>query len=327
MKNKNYLGAVIILFVFFFGCSSDDDNQSSVVIEIRDRTEQQASDKDSLTAYLSTHYYNSTALAMLTNPAVSDIVITELAEGETVPSDHTLLSESSDLLTRTTVYEETTYEYYILKLNQGGGVMSPNFSDDIRASYEGSLVEDASVFDSQIIFDSDLINLIPAWQRVFPEFNTAEDFDTGSNGVVYKNYGVGVMFIPSGLAYFSGALDGIPSYSNLVFKFALFQTEENDHDNDGVPTYIEDLNGNLDLTDDDTDEDGFPNYIDADDDADGVATVFEDLEPDSDLEVDRDGDGDPTNDIGDEDPTNDDTDGDGIPNYLDEDSTTSNQDT
>ena len=61
-----------------------------------------------------------------------------------------------------------------------------------------------------------------------------------------------------------------------------------------------------------------------DDDGDGVLTRFEDLEPDSDLLVDEDGDGDPTNDIGDGDPTNDDTDGDGIPNYLDEDDACSN---
>jgi hypothetical protein len=50
------------------------------------------------------------------------------------------------------------------------------------------------------------------------------------------------------------------------------------------------------------------------------------LEPDTDPNVDRDGDGDPTNDIGDGDPTNDDSDGDGIPNYLDEDDSASRND-
>ena len=46
----------------------------------------------------------------------------------------------------------------------------------------------------------------------------------------------------------------------------------------------------------------------------------------SDLNFDRDGDGDPANDIGDGDPTNDDTDGDGIPNYLDSDDSASRND-
>ena len=127
------------------------------------------------------------------------------------------------------------------------------------------------------------------------------------------------MFIPSGLGYFSGSGPGIPAYSNLIFKFELYQYEPNDHDSDNVPSYVEDLDGDFDLISDNTDGDALVNFVDPDDDNDGVLTINEDLEPDADLTVDRDGDGDPTNDIGDGDPTNDDTDGDGIPNYLDTD--------
>ena len=125
----------------------------------------------------------------------------------------------------------------------------------------------------------------------------------------------------SGLGYYSSAAGTIPVYSCLVFKFSCFQMEINDHDNDNVPSYLEDLNGNLNLTDDadDTDGDTFYDFVDSDDDNDGTLTIDEDLEPDTDLSVDRDGEGDPTNDIGDGDTTNDDTDGDGIPNYLDPD--------
>jgi len=90
-------------------------------------------------------------------------------------------------------------------------------------------------------------------------------------------------------------------------------------DDDGIPAELEDINGNGDLEDDDTDGDGLPNYIDADDDGDNVLTKNEDHD-DTDLNVDSNGDGDPTNDRnGDGDPTNDDTDGDGIPDYLDTD--------
>lgn len=71
-----------------------------------------------------------------------------------------------------------------------------------------------------------------------------------------------------------------------------------DSDNDGVFDIYEDVNGDNDLTNDDTDGDGTPNYLDTDDDGDGVNTADEDYD-------------------GDNDPTNDDTDGDGIPNYLD----------
>ncbi len=47
--------------------------------------------------------------------------------------------------------------------------------------------------------------------------------------------------------------------------------------------YILLINGNLDLTDDDSDDDTFYDFIDSDDDNDGTLTIDEDLEPDSDL--------------------------------------------
>jgi len=73
-----------------------------------------------------------------------------------------------------------------------------------------------------------------------------------------------------------------------------------DPDEDGIPTSAEDLNGNGDPSDDDTDGDGTPNYLDPDDDGDTVPTINED-----------------PNDNGN--PRDDDTDGDGMPNYLDPD--------
>ena len=116
------------------------------------------------------------------------------------------------------------------------------------------------------------------------------------------------MFVPSGLAYFSSATSGIGAYSPIIFKFELLQNVQNDHDNDGIPSYLEDLNSDRefivnfadlkDTTDDDTDGDGTPDYFDSDDDGDGILTINEDIN----------GDGDPTNDIQ---TVN------GIPKYLD----------
>ncbi|WP_420574586.1 Calx-beta domain-containing protein [Kordia sp.] len=71
-----------------------------------------------------------------------------------------------------------------------------------------------------------------------------------------------------------------------------------DSDGDGIFDSFEDVNGDNDLTNDDTDQDGVPNYLDADDDGDGVNTADEDYD-------------------GDGDPRNDDSDGDQIPDYLD----------
>ena len=325
MKLKIYTLLITIIFVSF-SCGDDGEDNVTVVPEA-DRTEQQAIDNDSLVGYLQTHYVNQIYLTNNSSISFDDIEINELPENGELP-DPDQNSLLIDLIeTYTTTYFDVEYQYYVLKINQGGSETSPNFSDKVRVSYQGSLMDD-TVFDSSISpVDFDLTSTIAGWGRVLPEFNNAEDFIINSDGTVtYNNPGIGIMFLPSGLGYFSAAAGTVPVYSNLIFKFKVYQSEFNDHDFDNVPSHLEDTNGNYDLSDDNSDDDDFADFIDSDDDNDGTLTIDEDLEPDSDLTVDRDGDGDPTNDIGDGDPTNDDTDGDGIPNYLDPDDTTSRDD-
>lgn len=325
MKSKLYTLLTIILFV---GFSCGDDGEDNVIqVPEADRTEQQVIDNDSLVGYLQTHYVNESIL--INNPLIllNDIEINELPEDGDLPDpdQNSLLIDLVE--TFTTTYFDVEYEYYVLKVNQGGSDNSPNFSDKVRVSYEGILM-DNTVFDSSISpADFDLTSTIAGWGRVLPEFNNAEDFIINSDGTVtYNNPGIGIMFLPSGLGYYSASAGSVPVYSNLIFKFKIYQSEFNDHDFDNVPSHLEDLDGDYNLTDDNTDDDSFANFVDGDDDNDGTLTIDEDLEPDTDLNVDRDGDGDPTNDIGDGDPTNDDTDGDGIPNYLDPDDTASRDD-
>ena len=325
MKLKIHIFLFTIL-VIGFSCDPDDDNGITEVPEA-DRTEQQVIDNDSLVAYLQTHYISELLVLNNSNITLNEIEINELPEDGELPNpdENSLLIDLVD--TFTTTYFDVEYEYYVLKINQGGSDVSPNFSDKVRVSYEGNLMDD-TVFDSSASpVDFDLTATIAGWGRVLPEFNNAQDFSINADGTVnYDNPGIGVMFLPSGLGYFSAAAGSVPVYSNLIFKFKVFQSEVNDHDFDNVPSHLEDIDGDYDLTDDNSDEDAYANFIDSDDDNDGTLTIDEDLEPDSDLTVDRDGDGDPANDIGDGDPTNDDTDGDGIPNYLDPDDSASRDD-
>lgn len=313
MNLKNSLIVLFILIGIVTACSPDDPDIA--LVPLRDRTEQQVIDKDSLIGYLETHYYNSGFLSISgTDYTIADIIITELPQDDNGnyldlpdPDDNTLLIDAVD--TYTTSYLDVEYEYYILNINQGGGDYSPNFTDLVQLVYSGNL-QNEDVFDSAVNPNQpfDMVGLIEGWRKVIPRFNTAVTFIENPDGTVqYTDYGVGVMFLPSGLGYFGTPPGGIPLYSNLIFKFELYRAQENDHDLDGVPSQFEDLNGNFDVTDDDTDEDGIPDFFDTDDDGDGVFTIFEDLD-------------------GDGDPTNDDSDDDGIPNYLDADSAESNQD-
>ncbi len=122
--------------------------------------------------------------------------------------------------------------------------------------------------------------------------------ETGSNTVVYRTFDAS----PT-TSYFCQNIP--PTTPNIVNEWIgtgtlQVTTTLSIDDEDGVDPSDEDLNGDGDLTNDDTDGDTFADYIDFDDDGDGVTTEDEDVD-------------------GDNDPTNDDTDGDGIPNYLDTD--------
>ncbi|WP_296313280.1 FKBP-type peptidyl-prolyl cis-trans isomerase [Winogradskyella sp. UBA3174] len=287
MKTKQFRLSLLVFFAFAFciSCEPDDDTVTNV-FTTRDRDEQQIVDNDSILEFFATHYYNASFFETGINHKIEDIIISESAIDENGNSNRLLSEALADgtITTRTTILFEIDYTYYFLNLNQGEGD-SPTFTDQVRVRYEGFTVETEEIFD-QIVTPVSLPltglgfsgGAIPGWQRVLPEFNAALDFSIGSDGSTnYNNYGFGIMFIPSGLAYFASPPPGssIDAYANLVFKFELLQKEELDHDNDGIPSYIENLNNNDDVFDDDTDEDGAPNYIDLDDDADGVATINE----------------------------------------------------
>lgn len=123
------------------------------------------------------------------------------------------------------------------------------------------------------------------------------------NEIVYRTYDGQL----SGQAYFCAEVP--PSSPKVTEEYTttsggsvtLNMTITEENDNDGVDSAEEDLNGNGNLMDDDTDGDEAWNAIDPDDDNDNVSTVDEIGGPDT---------------LPEDYP---DTDGDGIPNYLDED--------
>ena len=278
MKIKNYFALLLVLVLGFLGCHKN--NNDVIVVPERDRAEQQLVDKDSLLGYLNTHYYNASTFETPGNYKISDLVISELPKDDNGnyldlpdPNNNKLLIDAVEI--KTTTYLDVEYEYYILKLNQGGGD-APHFTDKISVNYSGNLL-DETVFDSTInptVFD--LINLVQGWRSVMVDFNTSDGYQINGDGTVqYNNYGLGAMFLPSGLAYFGSALTGVPVYSNLIFKFELYKSAPNDHDGDGIFSHLEDLNGNQNVYDDDTDGDTVPNFFDANDDNDSLLTINE----------------------------------------------------
>lgn len=298
-KLKLFFNLSFVL-VAILSCNNDDDNTPT--IEIRDRAEQQIEDAALWQEYFATHYYNENFFNQVSDFKISDLIISKLGDDGIVPEGHVLLKNSDKLDSLSVIYEETDYKLYILKLNNGGKSLATNFSDQITLNYRGNVPDVSEAFDSTsnpVRFD--LLNLVAGWKFGIPEFRGAASLSENTDGTIaYSDYGFGALFIPSGLGYFNQSQSAIPSYSNLIFKIELFNALPIDHDNDNVPTHLEDGNfdeesgsfipgiGDYDPYNNDTDNDNVPDFLDQDDDGDGVLTINEDLDED----------GDPTNDIG-----------------------------
>ena len=273
MKFKNLL-LIIALSIVIFACKNDDDDVST------DPATQSLVDDGDLIEYLQTHYLNET-----------DDGIWTITNGETP------LMEQVEVQNITK--DDISYKLYFITQN-GGVTSAPSRADSILTTYTGMLL-DSTVFDSRSTLTwLRLTTVIDGWSHGFTNFKGGNKIVNDDESFYYENHGKGILFIPSGLAYSNIGQGFIPPDSPLIFQITLNDVNESDDDNDGIPSILEDIDGDGDVKNDDTDEDLIPNYLDIDDDGDGILTIDEDAN-------------------GDGDPTNDDTDGDGTPDYLDTD--------
>lgn len=177
------------------------------------------------------------------------------------------------------IKDPVTYKLYYLVINEGGGE-SPITIDNVFTKYTGYNLN-FGIFDKN---DSGFwsgfpetnytpSSVISGYRQILTKIKTASSITENTDGTLsYNNPGRVVVFIPSGLAYFNSAQLKIPGYSPIIFDITLASKQLADHDNDGVLSIYEDINGNGDFWDDDTDGDGIPDFLDLDDDGDGYTT-------------------------------------------------------
>jgi len=311
MKSRYSLAILLIIFLSVFSCKK---NKIATIPKV-DPVAQAVVDDDSLVQYLETHYLNA------------DGNIWTIKNGERPLSD--------DVTTEDITYNDVSYKMYYLIQSEGTTIF-PKRSDSILVKYAGFLL-DSTKFDSRVLFWIDLTQVVEGWKYGFVHFKGGDKIINPDESLSYINNGKGFLFFPSGLGYRDVGSNSIPANSPLVFKIELNQVVRADNDNDGIPNYLEDVDGNGEVGNDDTDGDKIPNFLDNDDDGDTVKTRLEDLNKNGNwFDDDTDGDGIPNfldnDDDGDgklskdEDANHngdlfdDDTDGDGIPNFLDKDS-------
>ncbi len=291
--------------ILLFSCNKSD---SVSAIPIRNFDTQYNDDIAIIEDYLNTHYLEVTTS---TGTDDQDVEIKKIDAGQTKMMDLLFKADGDYPLLRKVpvVIKEVTYYMYYIKLradNSDANSLAPSKADEILTAYNGSylayVTTDEPLLDengNQVIiagipqtvtvtklqatqfqyvpFPSGYLRMdtaVRGWRETIPLFKSGTRVEsTGPNP--YANFGAGLLFIPSGLAYFNEARPGIPSYSPLVFSFKLFDVKFGDQDEDGIISNDEDLDGNKDFSNDDTDGDGIPNLYDKDDDGDGFFTRSE----------------------------------------------------
>jgi FKBP-type peptidyl-prolyl cis-trans isomerase len=279
----------LIAFLIMLVVTISSCNKSNSTPDNFDAAAQALIDDDILVEYLQTHYY----IPAGTNESFGSI--------DTILKNETPLF--SQVETENIIHKSINYKLYYLMIDPGKND-SPSRYDRVFVKYRGFLL-DSTKFDEITNFNTlkswlSLPDVVQGWKYGFTHFKSGDNVTQQGEPITLENTGKGVLFFPSGLGYENFGRGTIPVNAPLVFHIELGQVEIGDADSDSVKNKDEDLNGDGEVSDDNTDNDSLPNYLDFDDDNDGTLTINEDAN-------------------GDGDPTNDDTDGDGLPDYLDPD--------
>ena len=271
---KFVLPIITLVFIVLFSCSDDDDG--IIVVPPHERDEEAVIAQDEIEEFLQTHFYNYEEFENPTSDFDYKIKFGEITgdnSSKTPLIDQVLSKDVVDIFD-----ENVTYKLYYLKERQGEGDEIA-YPDIASISYEGMFLTDLSIFDSSLTpVRFDLTQIVDGLQSALIEFNGATGFAENTDGTLtFENYGIGAVFIPSGLGYFNTPPPTIPFYSQLIFTFHPYLIEKGDQDSDGVLTIFEDIDGNGLELDDDTDGNGVPNFADPDDDGDGRLTINENV--------------------------------------------------
>ena len=218
MNKIKFYFILSMLSLALFSCSKDKEAE---VAPPREYSVQYATDIKDIEEYLKTYYIEEVTTDF-------DIKISKIPTGGTQKS----------------IWEQTTYplqfrevnlhglkyKLYYLVLNQGVGE-SPSNVDAVFTAYKGDYLQQVTKdgvttltvtefersSNPQQFFQ--LTSVIRGWSEVFPLFKKGTYTSNSDGTVSYKDFGAGVMFIPSGLAYYAAGKGVIPGYSPLIYSF------------------------------------------------------------------------------------------------------------
>jgi hypothetical protein len=288
------------------GCGEDDGIDIEIVPP-RDLAEVAIENDAEIREYLQSHFYNYEEFE--NPPAGFDFkIVVDTLAGENAGKIPLIDQVESIEITVTSGelgledQPDVDHTLYYLIAREGMDE-SPSVADSSFVTYRGTLLDDRDFdgsFNQPIWFDLARIQGPLQGARGFTEgmpfFKASGGITSNPDGTVTSiDGGVGMIVMPSGLGYFNAApTNAIPNYSSLIFFIELFTIEETDHDEDGIPSIMEDLDGDGYLYNDNTNEEQERetiggvlrvNFLDPDDDGDEVPTRDEIIiNPDGSLE-------------------------------------------
>lgn len=269
----NNILKILSVFVFCVILASCSKNSSPEVVPLRDYAEQYNADLDSIDVYIDTHY-------MTVDPTTFDVAFAKIPVGGTQMS---IRLQTQYPIKDTTVAEDgINYKIYFIKFREGTN-KRPTAVDSVHIAYRGIRLTDDQFDVAQTPVWFKLQEVITGWAHIIPNFHTGTYTpSTGPNPASFNNFGAGIMFLPSGLAYYGSSVGTIPTYAPIIFNFKLYELQYRDHDGDGILSKDERIYGPDPLTDwtrnpnlYDSDGDGFANMYDIDDDGDNFTTKSE----------------------------------------------------
>lgn len=231
MTKKFFIVPLLVLGLF--SCKKEDTD----FVKIREYSEVAPENDAQIQQYLKSHFYDETS-----------------EEIKEITSNQTPLSEkvrSQILKIRDAKGELVNHTLYYLITREGTG-QKATVADSSFVVYKGFNLKNKVFDQNQNITLTNWMDLLGSRTQgnsgVVAGFRYAvsllKDSSVGitqnADGTLSKptDYGKGIFFLPSGLAYFSSSVGG-EAYSPLIFEIGLIKTKNADHDRDKIPTIQE----------------------------------------------------------------------------------------
>lgn len=271
-----FLGFLFLLT----SCNKDDDSE----VVIRDRQEVYNENIITIEDYLKN---NKLVFDVASNSYIGEALNfgdVSIWDDTTYPLQSITVKNDSRVSAYTDGLNDDPVEYklYYVKIDEGTG-QTPLSIDSTLVAYKGWNL-DNETFDQNnagrwFSFPESDNASISGFRQILSQLKAPTSLPASTSRLI--------VFIPSGLAYFSGAITNVGSYEPIIFDIQLKLIKERDHDADEIPSKYEDFSydnsgnrlygepGDGDFFNDDTDGDLIPDFLDYDDDGDGYLTKYE----------------------------------------------------